>query len=533
MPIEYIIIIILAILPLINRFSFWLYLIQLKEYRWDRFKEYICTKQWRSALFSFWFFIELPVFIFSLFIFFKPEIESLVFPIVVYFLILQNIFVLWKLFRKKTVRPKYTRRMLVLSLAIILDFLLWTTLILLYFHKFIYIILFSWLLFPHAIIFIWNFILLPIINYKKNKFIDRAIDRSLSIKNITKIWITWSYWKTSIKEFLFNILKDEWKTLKTPKNINTELWTSEIIMNKLTDKYDYFIAEMWAYRIWEIEMLWEIVNHKYWFLTAIWSQHLGLFWSIENTIKAKSEIFLKVLENKWTLYVNWDDKNIRSIKFPAKLKLIKYWVSKEWSDAKSKIISMDKWLTDFSFSYKHKEYNFKTNLIWVHNILNITWIIAFALDLWISKEKMSDYLMKMKLPKDTLEVVQFNDLTLINDTYNLSEKWLMAWVKVLKYFNWEKILILDDILELWKESNIIHFNLWRKIAKKWYINKLLYVWENHEKDFIAWLVAWGFDKNNLVDNLNKVKKRSIILFEWRRAKEYFLNTKRQCIEKQL
>jgi hypothetical protein len=47
MPIdfEYILLLIVATAPIYYKFSFWLYVIQLKEYRWDRLKEYLFTKQ--------------------------------------------------------------------------------------------------------------------------------------------------------------------------------------------------------------------------------------------------------------------------------------------------------------------------------------------------------------------------------------------------------------------------------------------------------------------------------------------------------
>jgi hypothetical protein len=41
-------------------------------------------------------------------------------------------------------------------------------------------------------------------------------------------------------------------------------------------------------------------------------------------MKAKSEIALKVLENHGTLYINWDNKNIRKLKFSKKLNIVKY-----------------------------------------------------------------------------------------------------------------------------------------------------------------------------------------------------------------
>ena len=51
MPIdfEYILLLIVVFFPIYYKFSFWLYVIQLKEYRLDRFKEYFGTKQWKRA----------------------------------------------------------------------------------------------------------------------------------------------------------------------------------------------------------------------------------------------------------------------------------------------------------------------------------------------------------------------------------------------------------------------------------------------------------------------------------------------------
>jgi len=236
----------------------------------------------------------------------------------------------------------------------------------------------------------------------------------------TKIWITWSYWKSSVKEYLSQILEKNSKVLITPKNINTELWISDLIIKKLKDKYDYFVVEMWAYKIWEIETLWEIVDHKYGFLTAIWNQHLALFWWIKNTIKAKSEIELKVIQNKWILYINWDDKNIEKAKFNKKTYIVTYWI-KEKCDAKSEIIEVKKAITKFNFYYKWSKTSYKTNLLWTHNIINITWVLAFCYDIWIDKEIIKNSLLDLKMPNNTLDIIKYNDSVLLDDTYNLSE----------------------------------------------------------------------------------------------------------------
>ena len=517
----------LSILPLVYKFSFWLYAIQLKEYRFDRFKEYILTPQWKKAIFNFWFFIELTLFLFSFIIFIISDFKVLIYNSLFYFLLIQNFFVIQKIFKNKLIKPKLTSRLLVTLLFI----LTWTSFIIFFIFLnsninenvlllfYIYLI-FNFLITPF-IIFLYIILTLPLVNYLKNKKISIASDKSKKNNNIIKIWITWSYWKTSVKEYLTQILSKENKTLSTPKNINTELWVSDIIINKLNNDYKYFVAEMWAYRIWEIKTLWNIVNHKYGFLTAIWNQHLWLFWWIKNIIKAKSEIAEKILKNNGVLYINYDNENIRKIKFDKKLNIIKYWTNKN-CDAIALINENKNWITKFELKYKWKTTTFQTSIIWKHNIINLSWVLAFCIDMWIHQNNLKKYLSELKSLEKILEITKTKNYIKINDTCNLSEDWLFAWLNVLNstWKNKNNVLIIDDILELGADSEKIHFEFWKKISEKKLINQIMYVWVNYRKYFIKWLVFGWFDSKNIINNYKEIKKDSVILFEWRKAWDY-------------
>ena len=529
---DYILLFILGFLPLLNKISFWLYTIQLKEYRWDRFREYLSSKQWKSALFNIFFVIEFILIIFTLFLLYlyftnnayTSAFYGLFYQMFFWFLIIENIFVIWKILRKRILKPKITTRLIILSLFIII----WLSIDFYYFcswnlwnYTYIYI-LWVFLLVP-VMIFLFNFISLPLVNYKKNKLMKRAILKSKNINSLIKISITGSYWKSSVKEFLSSILEQDSKTLKTPDNINTELWVSSVVLSRLSNTYKYFIAEIWAYRIGEIKTLGKIVNHKYWFLTAIWNQHLWLFGSINNTKKAKFEILEKVIENNWKLYVNWDNQNIvdylEEFKIDKKY-IISYWVNWDNLNAKSSIIEIKDWLTKFELNYKGETNKFITNQIWEHNIVNITWILAFCIDIWISIENLKKYLLNIKWAKNTCEISEKNWIKLINDTYNLSEEWLLAWINILNSFKWNKILVMDDILELWDKAESIHENIWEKLASEKKVDEILFCWVNYKENFISGLLKWWFDKKNILTNLSDIKENSVILFEGKKAKIY-------------
>jgi len=543
---DYVELFILALLPLLYKLFFWLYTIQLKEYRLDRFNEYLRTKQWKSALFNIFFVVEIILLVYYSAIWWLYLLEMPIhiafwwvgYHIMFYYLIILNIFVIWKILRKRLLKPKFTSRLIILLLL----FIIWGTIDLCLFYKFnlwnftyLYILL-VFLTMP-LIIFFYNLLSLPLVNYKKNKQINSAIKKSEKIDEVIKIWITGSYGKSSVKEFLSSILEQNWELLKTPENQNTEMSVSALILNKLNNSYKYFIAEMGAYKIWEISILWKIVNHKYWFLTAIWNQHIWLFGSQENIKIWKSEIAESILKNNWILYLNWDNNNIRETEFNEKLNLIKYWIKSENKlDAVSKIVSTENSITKFDFSYKEIRSEFEINMIWEHNVVNLTWVIACCIDLGLKIEDIKKYLKNIKTPNNTKAIIKLDDNILIDDTYNLSEAGLKSGLEMLKNYSphpnpplWEergqdeflKVLVLDDILELWKKAEEIHYNIAKEIAINKQVDKVLFVWVNYKEDFEKGLVYWGFNKNNIMSTEDfSPLQNSVILFEGRNAKKY-------------
>ncbi len=530
--IDYIVLFILAFLPLLYKLFFWLYTIQLKEYRFDRFKEYLYTKQWKQALFNVFFIVELILLFYYIWVYFLVYTKNIYaiaflgvwYNIFFYYLLFLNLFVIWKIVRKRILKPKITTRLLILLFL----FIFWIVIDLFLFEKFnlwtfsFLYILFTFLLMP-AILFFYNFLSLPIINYKKNKIINKAIKKSSQIwEKPVKIAITGSYWKSSTKEFLSSILEQKYNILKTPENINTELWVSSIVLHKLNKNYDFFIWEIWAYRIWEIKTLWKIVNHKYWFLTAIWNQHIWLFGSQENIIKWKFEILEKVIENNGFLYVNSDNKYIEEyLEKINTTNIIRYWINSQKACAKSTIIKIENIYTTFEFQYNWIKEIFKTNLIGEHNILNLTWILAFCYDIWLTSQELKKFLLNIKKPKDTQEIIEKNNNILINDTYNLSVDWLNSWINLLQYFeNKQKILVLDDILELWKQAEEIHQKIAENIAKNNLVDKILFAWVNYKEIFINTLIKNWFKKENIINNIEKNISNSVLLFEWKKAWKY-------------
>ena len=529
--------ILLALLPITYKLSFWLYVIQLKEYRFDRIKEYLQTPQWKKAIFNFWFYLEIIVFFESiLFALWKIDYKIMYYSLV-FLLQAESLYVFYKIFTLKFPTPKLTKRMIILASISILP-------VLIIFWEIILNPSYAFLLIPKLLVFLpvvlilINEITWIIFDKAKEKIFKKAENKMKELK-IKTIWITWSYGKSSTKEFLSKLLENKFNVIKTPKNINTEIWVSNFILNNLekeikkSSKEPIFIVEMWAYSKWEISKLWKIANHKDAFITWIWNQHIGLFWSQQNLIDAKCEIWKKVIENNWRLYINTSNLDFDKENFKVKDKVWVINFNGKTPKTLAKLLvnnQVIKYPENFKitkinenwtkFIFNNQEYD--TNIIWLGQIENLIWVIKYALSQGIDEERIKQTIKKLDLPEKTMTITTKKydnwplkyQITTIDDSYNLSVNWLINWVETMQYFKWKKLLVLDDILELWKQANEIHYKIWKYLANK--IDEILLVWVNYKQDIIKWLSDAGF-KWKILDKMPHLVEDYVILLEGRKA----------------
>jgi UDP-N-acetylmuramyl pentapeptide synthase len=85
----------------------------------------------------------------------------------------------------------------------------------------------------------------------------------------------------------------------------------------------------------------------------------------------------------------------------------------------------------------------------------------------------------------------------------------------MQHFKWKKILVVEDILELWKDSKQIHRKIWKYIWNK--IDEILFVWVNFKQDILAWLKEWNFNWKILNNFPSYFLEDTVILFEGKKA----------------
>ncbi len=294
-----------------------------------------------------------------------------------------------------------------------------------------------------------------------NKYLvkNKTRQKIKSFKNLKVIGVTGSYGKTSIKEFLYFILKSQYKVLKTPESYNTLFGISKVVDYELDDNYDFFICEMGAYTIGEIKELCEMTSPNFGILSGINEQHLERFGSIENTTKAKFELVEAVPSDGFSI-VNIDNEIVKDNYIKYQGKIIAYGFSN--SEFSVRNITLSKGVTNFDLVLDSKAHKVKTNLIGNSNLSNILAASTMSFLLGVKPEKIVEQIGLLKSVAHRLEISENkeNDATIIDDAYNSNPTGFREAINTLNLFeNRPKVLVTPGIVELGNKTKETHVEL--------------------------------------------------------------------------
>jgi len=450
---------------------FYVYFWQLKEYRWDRIGEEIKRNKeiWFSKKSAFIFLSTLLV------LFLGPNWLGLL----AFVLLIVDLDFISALFRKTISKPKFTNKILLIlgmsNLMLIGAFGVFCYSVFSQgnFIQSKQILLISILgleifcfFFVGAII---EIVQIPASIVKK-KIILRAEKKRKSFNNLTVIGITGSYGKTSTKDFLFSILSHKYgkdKVLRTSKNTNTRMGIAYTILNELNPEHLFFICEMGAYCMKEIQRSCQIVKPKIGILTGINEQHLALFGSLENIVQGKYELIEELSPVNGIAIFNGSDQNVRQL-YEQTQKVKRFYSSSspkdEGADLQANNIQEDKEKIKLNIKDKKGEtIDLEFRSVGKGNIENFLLASLAAQQLGVSLKTIKEAAASFdaKGPK----IITKNKITFLVSTYSANSTGVLADIKHLQHWKGKKIIVMPCLIELGKTSEKVHYQIGKTIAK--------------------------------------------------------------------
>ena len=274
------------------------------------------------------------------------------------------------------------------------------------------------------------------------------------------IAITGSAGKTSLKNLIKDLLQNFSNTFCSPKSYNNHLGVP-LSLSQLNTSHEFGVFEVGMSKPGEINKLSKMIRPHIGIITNIGEAHIENFENLKGIADAKGELINNISKNG-TIILNRDDKFFNYLKRKAIIKNLK--IISFGKDKKSDVCLYN--LVKNKFGYKliikikEKFLKFEVKNLNIYNVLSSITLLEV---LNLNFDKILKYY-KTYQPSDGRgkihSINRYNrNFKLIDESYNanpLSVKSAIQNFDSIKKNNFKKYLILGDMLELGKRSEILH-----------------------------------------------------------------------------
>ncbi len=322
------------------------------------------------------------------------------------------------------------------------------------------------------------------------------------------IGITGSYGKTSTKLLLQHVLAQHQPCFASQKSFNTRYSLPKDI-NQRYQGEEWVVLEYAAYKPGEIAALAELFPPDLAVITGLTVQHLAIFKSKENIVRAKAEL-VKALPQQGKVFINGQDPGTLQIAEAGQADLIK--VFTDLSELQNICLNSQ---GELSFTWKEKE--IQTQLIGEHYLAAVQACITVGEELGLSDEEIRQGLESFAPPEYMVQTVELKTGTLVIDdgrscnpvgfkaALNLAEKLQRIRQK-------RVVLATAGIVDLAEKEVSIHLDLAKQAQD--FVQQVFYFGQPGQEQFKQVFTDSLFtDREKIKQQLASLGKDDILLLE--------------------
>ncbi|WP_419770195.1 MAG: Mur ligase family protein [Candidatus Marinarcus sp.] len=257
--------------------------------------------------------------------------------------------------------------------------------------------------------------------------------------NLKIIAITASFGKTSIKNYMYQVLSKKFKTYKTPRSVNTIGGIVLDVNNDLPDDTEIYIAEAGAREQGDIEEITLFLEPQYPVIGSVGEQHIEYFKTLDNIIHTKMEILktprmIKGFVHDTVPILKYD----KIERFPKNLNITMSNLDGIW----------------FDLEINGVQEHFHAPLLGSFNAINLCAVILVALELGMSIAEIKIALDKLQPVEHRLQLILAGGKTIIDDSFNGNLDGMLEAVNICSNFQGRRVIITPGLVESTQEANI-------------------------------------------------------------------------------
>ena len=262
------------------------------------------------------------------------------------------------------------------------------------------------------------------------------------------IGLTGSNGKTTSKELILSVLKSGFKTIATIGNLNNHIGVPLTLLS-IEPETEIAIIEMGANHLKEIELLCNIADPDYGYITNFGKAHLEGFINLEGVIKGKSELYAYLMKESRLIFINSNDNK--------QLEITKEYSNKFTFGKTNSNVNYSVNQINPQISISVEDITIKSNLFGEYNVENLAAAICigkyFDLSNATIKEGIENYIPN----NNRSQIIEKGSNKIILDAYNANPTSMQL---VLSNFNniseKNKIVFIGDMYELGENSHKMH-----------------------------------------------------------------------------
>jgi UDP-N-acetylmuramoyl-tripeptide--D-alanyl-D-alanine ligase len=280
------------------------------------------------------------------------------------------------------------------------------------------------------------------------------------------IGLTGSNGKTTSKELLNAVLAKKFRTFATKGNLNNHIGVPLSVLS-IDNTVEIAVIEMGANHVGEIADLCNIANPTHGFITNIGKAHIGTFGGFDNIIRGKSELYMHLINQQGTVFINSQNPILFNMAKRFKNPLL-YPAKGDYFHCE--LIGADPYINIRTEDGREAQ----TKLIGAYNFENIATALCigkfFGVDASLALQAVAEY----EPANMRSQVIKKNTNTIILDAYNANPSSMEAAIRNLADMKADhKVLILGDMFELEEEAEAEHRNMGKLIRDLGFTDVLL------------------------------------------------------------
>ncbi|MBL1244521.1 MAG: UDP-N-acetylmuramoyl-tripeptide--D-alanyl-D-alanine ligase [Sulfurimonas sp.] len=266
----------------------------------------------------------------------------------------------------------------------------------------------------------------------------KAKKRIASIKNLTIICITGSYGKTSMKNFVAQLLSQKYKVYATPRSVNTPGGIIQDINQFLPSDTQIYICEAGARLEGDVFEIGQLLQPQIVVVGKVGPQHLEYFKTIECIKRTKLElIHSDRLENAF-IHTSVTDVSYEKVTFFG-----------------DNVLNTNATLegTEFDLRINGKLHHFHTSVLGNFQTININAAILIADKMGMNAYEIVQAVENLRSVEHRLERIDAGGKVILDDGYNGNIDGVLEGIRLCSLHNGRKVIVTPGLVESTKELN--------------------------------------------------------------------------------